>query len=323
MKQKRTKFSKRLNLVITVSVICFALLFTFGLRTRQMTIDNADAEYRQSTLNKMQEWQDYVDDSNQGGSTDIVDPSYEDAIIYDNFYDLADAIEEREAKAISYKYTASGSMEAKAVALGIHYDTAGSISYSRNRNQKGNKLFSVSGGLADSGLKDVIEKAIGNTADFSNTYFYNATLQQYKYKQYHDPTLTAKKEAFESQFAGIQIERNMFKINSDTIIGVRSFEYNEETETYRVVADIDANQGTEIFRTFVSSILGGACPTTASRLTVTLTIRKDYVITSAVYDMSIRLLLSGIGINGYVDLNGPVTEKLASYGENYTLNPSL
>lgn len=323
MKQKRTKFSKRLNLIIVVSVLCFAVLFTFGLRSRQLAIESADEEYRQSYLKALEDEERRVNQSNPSSNPSVSDPSYEDAIIYDNFYDLADAINEREANATSYKYTASGNMAAKASAYGINYDTAGYINYSRALNQKGNKLFNVSGGLSDSGLKDVIEKAIGNEAGFNNTYFYNATLQQYKYKQYHDPTLTAKKDSFESMFAGIQIERNMFKINSDTITAVHSFEYNEETETYKVVASIDPNQGTEIFRTFLTSIIGGTCPTTASKLTITLTVRKDYVITTAIYDMNVRLLLSGIGINGYVDLNGPVTEKLNSYGENFTLNPSL
>lgn len=324
MKQKRTKFSKRINLVITVCVVCFALLFTVGLRARQLALETADEEYRQSTLNKMQEWEDYLDDFNKGDNNNTNDPTYEDAIIYDNFYDLADAINERESKGGSYKYSASGTLAARAVAFGIKYDTAGNISYARALNQKGNKLFNVSGGLAESTLKDVIEKAIGNTADFNNTYFYNATLKQYKYKQYHDPTLTAKKEVFENRFAGIDIARNMFKITSDTITQVHSFEYDENTELYKVVASVDPDQGTETFRTFVSSILGGTCPTSASKLTVTLTVRKDYVITSAEYNMSMRLLLSGVGINGgYVDLDGPVVEKLQSYGQNFTLNPSL
>lgn len=324
MKQKRTKFSKRLNLVVTVCVICFAILFTVGLRARQLALESADEQYRQSTLDKMKEWEDYLDGFNKGDNTNTNDPTYETATIYDNFYDLADAIYEREAKGGSYKYSATGSLAAKAAAFGIKYDTAGNISYARSLNQKGNKLFNVSGGLAESTLKDVVEKAIGNSADFNNTYFYNATLKQYKYKQYHDPTKTAKKEVFEKQFAGIDIARNMFKITSDTITEVQSFEYNEQTELYHVVASINADQGTETFRTFVSSIIGGACPTSASKLTVTMTIRKDYVITNAEYNVSMRLLLSGIGINGgYVDLNGPITEKLQSYGQNFPLNPSL
>lgn len=320
---KKNSLSRKINVMIVFAVVCFITLFSFGLRARQLAIEKADLQYKENTSKLYQDYFDKIDQSNDSQITNPSTPDQSQLVIYDNFYDLADAVELQEQNAMAFKYLSSGLVDIHANILGISYDSTADLSYARAKNKKGNKLFNINGVLADSTVKDVFTKLIGNKPDFYNTYFYNATRQEYKYKQYYDPVRTASKSKFESMFPNVNIVKNLFTINSHTIESVQSFTYNEDTETYTVVATIDKMAGSINFINFVNFITNYMCPTTPQKLQVTLTIRKDYVVTKAVYDVAARVSLSGINVNGYVDISSQITETLYSFGEDFTIQPSL
>lgn len=311
MKQQKTKFSKRINATIVLAILLFAGLFTFGLRATALAIEQADAKYNNDLKQAIIERQKETDKNN---SASALDPSFDEIEVYDNFYDLADAVARREEQAESYKYYASGDLRATACISGVSVGLNEAFSYSRNYDKRGNKLLTFNGAG---------EELFGFSLTFNNTYYYNASTGKYRFLQYFDPTVETDAAGFNNQFYNVDIRKNMFTVTSETIESVEEFYYNEETETYHVKATIDSTDGTYNIRTFVAGILGGNFSSSSSHLSVVMEIRKDFVIKHAEYDSSIRMSMSGNGLDGYVDLNGVMTENLLSFGEVVTIRPSI
>ncbi len=318
MKQQKTKYSKRINLTIIAAVMAFCALFSFSLQLYNYRIAQADQQYYNELNAKL-------DSTNSGAGSTISDAdqaAMDDAIIYNNFYDLADAVEKREAEATSYKYTASGNFKAVAKVLDMGFNFQETLSYSRATNQNKQKLFVLSAKYHKNNANDLDIEQFG-TLTFTNQYYYNPKTDMYRYIQYLDPAAEESVPDFLDHYNNVDIVRNMFTINSSTIESVESFNYDPTTQLYTVEATINKTTGTNSIRTFIRSILQGDCKTSASRLKVKLTIRKDYVITKAEYDTCIRVSMSGNGLSGYAELDGVMTENLIAFNDSVVIRATF